>query len=409
MNVRQEVNEYIKNRWQDTIHSPEEKNHGIIRLPRPYSVPCANVKDMYTDFFYWDTYFTNLGFLADGHADQVENNLDIMDYFIRNLGYVPNSNYLTDRSQPPLFSRGVWDLYQYTGEKRILEKYIYAMEKEYEFFQLDRNTPCGLNGYDSEILRSRAKDDYSWLSERVKEFRDTVDEQVELIKDLMAIAESGWDFNPRFDMEGHRFASREFAHLDLNCLLYDVEQILSQIHTIFGNEEKAKRYQQSAKERKEKMEQLMVNSENGIFYDYNYKENVLSPIGSCASFYPYAVGISDDREAAKKLLEKLELEHGISACEYRGENVEYLQWDYPSMWPSNVYFCYTGLKRIGLNAEADRIAEKYMNTVERCFEQSGALWEKYDAKQGTVSVTSEYDTPEMMGWTAGVYRFLAEK
>lgn len=409
MSVRQEVSEYIKKRWKDTIHSPEEKNHGMVRLPRPYSVPCANVKDMYTDFFYWDTYFTNLGFLADGYADQVENNLDIMDYFIRNLGYVPNANHLLDRSQPPLFSRGVWDLYQHTGEKRILEKYLFAMEKEYAFFQLDRNTSCGLNRYDSQILRSRAKEDYSWLSDRVKEFRDTVDEQIELVKDLMAIAESGWDFTPRFDREGHRFASREFAHLDLNCLLYDVEQILSRIHGIFGNTEKEEMYQEFARERKANMEQKMVNSENGIFYDYNYKDDELSPVGSCVSFYPYAVGISDDREAAKRLLEKLELEHGLAACEYRGDDVEYLQWDYPCMWPSNVYFCYTGLKRIGLDAEADRIAEKYMGTVEHCFEQSGALWEKYDAKKGTVSVTAEYDTPEMMGWTAGVYRFLASQ
>ena len=31
-----------------------------------------------------------------------------------------------------------------------------------------------------------------------------------------------------------------------------------------------------------------------------------------------------------------------------------------------------------------------------------------DAKSGIVSVTQEYETPEMMGWTAGVYRFLED-
>ena len=38
-----------------------------------------------------------------------------------------------------------------------------------------------------------------------------------------------------------------------------------------------------------------------------------------------------------------------------------------------------------------------------CFEKTGLLWEKYDALKGSVSVTREYDTPAMMGWTAGVY------
>lgn len=76
------------------------------------------------------------------------------------------------------------------------------------------------------------------------------------------------------------------------------------------------------------------------------------------------------------------------------------------MWPSNVYFAYVGLKRIGLEEDASRIAKKYIDTVERCFEQSGSLWEKYDALKGTVAATKEYDSPEMMGWTAGVYCFL---
>jgi neutral trehalase len=50
-----------------------------------------------------------------------------------------------------------------------------------------------------------------------------------------------------------------------------------------------------------------------------------------------------------------------------------------------------------------------METVERCYAETGALWEKYDASIGKVSVTREYDTPEMMGWTAGVYRYLEEE
>jgi alpha,alpha-trehalase len=42
------------------------------------------------------------------------------------------------------------------------------------------------------------------------------------------------------------------------------------------------------------------------------------------------------------------------------------------------------------------------------FEVKGDLYEKYDARDGSVSVTSEYETPSMLGWTAGVYAFLKD-
>lgn len=73
------------------------------------------------------------------------------------------------------------------------------------------------------------------------------------------------------------------------------------------------------------------------------------------------------------------------------------------MWPSNVYFAVYGLLKIGMEEEALRIAGKYVDTVDKCFEKTGLLWEKYDAAIGEVSVSREYDTPSMMGWTAGVY------
>lgn len=403
------VMDYIKANWDNSVHTPDEQSRGIVKMPKPYSVPCANIKDVFSDFYYWDTYFANLGLMLDGKAEQAENNLDVMAYFIRNLGYMPNANHLLDRSQPPLFTRGVWDYYQYTGEKRVLEKYIGEIVEEYRFFRYDRNTCIGLAQYGTNATKSGLLEQYEWLSKRVGEYRDTVEEQIELATDWMCIAESGWDFNPRFHTAERKFAVREFAHLELNCLLYDVEQKISRMFEILGDGEQAEMFRSYAKDRKEKMERYMLDKESGIFYDYNFEKDCFSSVASCASLYPFAVGLSDDKEAAKKVLEKLELPYGLAACEYRGEDADYLQWDYPSMWPSNVYFAYVGVKRIGLVEDANRIAEKYLHTVESCFEQTGALWEKYDAENGSVSVTKEYETPEMMGWTAGVYRFLKEQ
>jgi len=42
------------------------------------------------------------------------------------------------------------------------------------------------------------------------------------------------------------------------------------------------------------------------------------------------------------------------------------------------------------------------------FDETGRLWEKYDALTGEIAVTSEYVTMPMMGWTAAVYRYFVE-
>ena len=346
------VTKYIKQNWDNSVHTPDEQSRGIVKMPKPYSVPCANIKDVFSDFYYWDTYFANLGLMLDGKAEQAENNLDVMGYFVRNLGYIPHANHLLDRSQPPLFTRGVWDLYQFTDEKRVLEKYIGEIVKEYRFFQYERDTRIGLAQYGTNITKNNLPEQYAWLSDRIGEYRDTFEEQMELATDLMCIAESGWDFNPRFHTAERKFAVCEFAHLELNCLLYDVEQKISQMFEIINDKEQSEVFLAYAKERKEKMESYMLDKESGIFYDYNFEKDCFSSVTSCASLYPFAVGISNDKEAAKKVLEKLELPYGLAACEYRGEDADYLQWDYPSMWPSNVYFAYVGLKQIGLTEDA---------------------------------------------------------
>ena len=67
------------------------------------------------------------------------------------------------------------------------------------------------------------------------------------------------------------------------------------------------------------------------------------------------------------------------------------------------------MKELGLDEDALRIAEKYRNVLQRNFETTGKLWEKYNAITGEIAVTSEYETMPMMGWTAGVYRYFTEE
>ena len=102
--------------------------------------------------------------------------------------------------------------------------------------------------------------------------------------------------------------------------------------------------------------------------------------------------------------EKLEQEYGIACCENRDDLLS-LQWDYPHGWACLHYIAVRGLLNYGKKEDALRIAEKYVNVAAKNFEKTENLWEKYNVVTGEVSVTKEYNTPPMMGWSAGVYLY----
>ncbi|MBR5059297.1 MAG: hypothetical protein IKX06_00825 [Clostridia bacterium] len=404
------VKKYIFDHWKDTVRTPDDVIRGNVRIPCNFTVPCA--KEVFTDFYYWDTYFTNLGLMISGLWDQVKSNLDVMAFFVDLLGYVPNANHITDRSQPPLFTRAVFDLYKATGDRSVPEKYIGRLLREHDFFANKRTHDSGLSSYSTAMTDGELQGG-AWIFGRVGEPAPADREGViRLSKNLYSIAESGWDFNPRFNTREGRFRTDEFYHLDLNCLLLDEERKIAFLLRELGREDEAAVFDRFAEKRSRLIASVLFDKERGIYLDYNFKNGEFPEIISAASFYPYFAGVvneAEDRKAgAAKLLKALELPHGLAACcERPGE--AYLQWDYPAMWPSNVYFAVEALEACGLSEDAQRIARKYVETVTGCFEKTGSLWEKYDASTGGVSVTGEYETPQMLGWTAGVYLYLCEK
>ena len=190
------VNEYITNNWSKTLKAGDVKKEGYIPLPKPFNVP--SLDDRFDSLFYWDTYFLNLGLLADGLFEQVKNNLENMAYLIEKLGFMPNSNRLIYHSQPPLFTRGVYDLYLYTQNKEVAIPFLNAMKKEHEFFMQKRNTPIGLNRYGCSLTDEELKNFYEYFSKRTNMQFFEATEQIAFTRRLFGICESGWDTTSRF-------------------------------------------------------------------------------------------------------------------------------------------------------------------------------------------------------------------
>ncbi len=160
----------------------------------------------------------------------------------------------------------------------------------------------------------------------------------------------------------------------------------------------AEKYRALAAERKEKIRRLMKS--DGFYYDYDFRNDRRSAVVSCADFFPFCFGIDNRAEDFRKLLQRVEAEHGVIACD---EHSGHYPWSAPNSWTPPNYMAAEAAMQVGLTADAERLAEKYCHSVEHLFTQTGDLWEKYDAVTGKPDHKSEYGTPAMLGWTAGVY------
>jgi len=289
------------------------------------------------------------------------------------------------------------------GEER--ETVASAMEKEYEFWMKERVTSIGLNKYGHNADDEWLVGFCNGICQRLNISPDAYEDRVAQGGHFLAIAESGWDFTPRFHDGDNYYACEYYAPVDLNSILYGVERTIAEFSKVIGDKEKEKTYLKKAENRKALMDKYMKGID-GFYYDYNYKNDSLSSVISAASFTPYTFGVSADLVALNALTDKLLCEYGIPATEKLSR--ECLdQWAYPSVWPPLTFFAVKAMQNLGSD-KLKTVAERYVNTVRETFDNTRTLWEKYDAEKGGVAYGHEYRTVEMFGWTAGVYSYLVK-
>ena len=222
----------------------------------------------------------------------------------------------------------------------------------------------------------------------------------------LAEAESGWDFNPRFDRR-----CLDFNPLDLNANLYIYETSMARFCKELGRDG-ARQWKQRARTRRHLIRKYCRNRADGLFYDYDYVNGRHSEVLCGAVFNLMNAGLLTRCQARKvrKALPRLEREFGIVACEKGGPERPFTyQWDYPNAWGAINCMAVKGLDRYGFREDARRIARKYVESNVKQFEGTGMLFEKYNALTGWQDAASEYGTPgDFMGWTAGTFLFCAD-
>ena len=389
------VIDYIESHWDGQIRENREDEGTLIGLPYPYTV--SGTSNVFTEIYYWGTFFTNKGLEISGRWELVKSNVDNMLYLVDKYGFMPNSNrtWHLNNSQPPFLSIMVRDVFEHYGDPTWLSTAYRVLLKEYKFWMNERNTEIGLNRYGKHWPKEDEAKKASDFSRRVGVQPEGKTEP-ELSDHYMVCCESGIDCSPRWGFEGY-----DYAVVDLNSLLYTFEQNMAFFAKTLGKTEEAA-WIAAAEKRAAKM--LKYMEKDGVFYDYNVKEGRIKEFFSCACAYPLFSKMVNKQyaECFVKQLPKLELEYGLSYTEKYDFPGEY-QWGDRIGWPCMQYFVIKALDNYGFTDEAKRIANKYLALFEKVFDETGSLWEKYNVEEGNDNVSAEYTMPPMMGWTAAAY------
>lgn len=409
------VLDYIESHWGDvTKEIREDREEGVKTLygvPYPFTIPAVHT---FEELYYWDTYFTNPGLLLVGRAQLAKNNTDNVLYMIERFGFMKNSNrfYHAGLCQPPFASRMVRDTFEYYKDKTWLYGAFNTLKKEYNFWMTERMTPIGLNQYRGKNTDKPVDVKAGDFINRACNGQHPEDLTLEQVVDhYMICCESGWDCNPRWGFKGYNF-----VQVELNSLLYDWEKNMAYFSEILGMGEE-KKWEEAAAKRKELMFKYLLNKD-GILIDYDFVNDKHSEILSSASLYPMFVGLAEKEDAAKMVenMARFEVDYGLASCEYnKYSDTHSFQWNYPIGWACQQQLAVKALDNYGYKEEAKRVALKYKTLIEKVYDETGQLWEKYNVVEGSNRVLSKERTekmPWMMGWTAATYlvckRYLEE-
>jgi alpha,alpha-trehalase len=409
------IDEHINGLWDALTRKPDEKKGSLIPLPQPYIVPGGRFGEVY----YWDSYFTMLGLNASGRHDMVESMVHNFSHLIATVGFIPNGNrsYYLGRSQPPFYSLMVRLLAAEKG-KNILPKYLPTLEMEYQYWMKGQGDLDEINTTlyhtarmkDGEIM-NRYCDVYD--TARPESYREDVElshqspqEPSVLYKHLRAGAESGWDYSSRWFKDGESFETihtTDIVPVDLNCLLYHLEQTIAAASDADGNAEKCRQYELLAEKRKRVIEKYCWNSAAGFYVDYdaagNRQKEALTLAGIAPLFFKIAAQPQADLIAEKLQSQFLKPGGLVTTLKQTGQ-----QWDAPNGWAPLQWMAVVGLENYGHHSLAQTIAHRWIKLNTDVYNRTGKLMEKYNVVDTHLEAGGgEYTGQDGFGWTNGVY------
>jgi alpha,alpha-trehalase len=444
-----------------TLHA-----QGLLYLEHPYVVPGGRFNEMYG----WDSYFIIRGLVRDGRVDLARGMVENFFFEIAQYGEVLNANrsYYLSRSQPPFLTSmilSVYDAQRAAGreDRAWLEKaYGYAVRDHdmwmrepllagdtglSRYFDLGEGpSPESIKdetGHYRDVaqyflLHPAANEAYGQSYVLVKEEASagrilygaqyladvcdvpkstgtsatlgrpdcaapsTVSLSGDFYKGDRSMRESGFDITFRFGAYGA--ATHHYAPVCLNSLLYKTEKDLEQMSETLGKKSEALHWKTLAAERQANIQKYLWDAERGRFFDYDFDKKQRSTYDYITTFYPLWAGLAtpEQARAVTSHIAIFERPGGLMMSPYETGG----QWDAPYAWAPTQLVASVGMRRYGLDEDANRASYEFLSAVAENFRRDGTLREKYNAvtRSSETTVTAGYHTNIVgFGWTNGVF------
>src|SRR5258706_295153 len=119
-------------------------------------------------------------------------------------------------------------------------------------------------------------------------------------RELRAAAESGWDFSSRWFSDGRSLATIntiEIIPIDLNSLLFGLENAISAGCARAGEERCAREFSHRAAARRDAVNRYLWDATAGVYHDYQWVKRAQVPRISAATLYPLFAGLAAKPQA----------------------------------------------------------------------------------------------------------------
>ncbi len=440
------------------VRPSELKTEGLLYLPHRYVVPGGRFNEMYG----WDSYFILLGLLQDGRDDLARGVVENFFFEIENYGALLNANrtYFLTRSQPPLLSSMIREVYEHSGSgpgaaaplSKAWLAHAYAMAERDHALWVSPLHMVGTTGlaryrdlgsgpvpemaddsaYYTDVIRwllahpespgslgylvagpaEPTPAEATKLAEVSCDVRTSpvcaravVDGQrlsAAFYAGDRAMRESGFDTSFRFGPFSG--STEQYAPVCLNSLLFKYETDLAHFATRLGRTAEAGQWTAMAEARRAAVNQYLWNASDGYFYDWNDTAGKQSTYRYITGFYPLWSGLATPAQAAavEAHLPEYERAGGLATSTF----VSGTQWDAPFGWAPTNWLAVAGLERYGFHEDARRIARAFRSTVLGNFRRDGTVREKYNVVSGSanIALAAGYKSNVIgFGWTNGVY------
>lgn len=407
--------------------SPEK--HTLLPLPMPVVIPGSRFREVY----YWDSFWVIRGLLASKMYETAKGIVFNLVYLLEKYGHVLNGAraYYTNRSQPPLLSAMIREIYDQTSDLEFVKKVLPALLKEHEFWT------TGLHAVKIQdpqgCVHSLSRYYAMWNKPRPEsttidvEFASRLSngcEKQKFYREVASTAESGWDFSTRWmrnvsDML--TLATTSIIPVDLNVFILRMEIDIAFLAEVTGNQTLAQHFLEVSLVKKKAIDAVLWNEVKAQWLDYwlsnnthsdpeieiwkacNQNENVFA-----SNFVPLWIKLfHSDLHLVDKVMKSLKSSGLIHIAGVASSlSNSGLQWDYPNGWGPYQHMLIEGLASSGLEEAktlANDLSVRWIRTNHEAFKNTGAMHEKYDVTVfGGFGGGGEYVPQTGFGWSNGV-------